>query len=73
MLIALDRMERAGPDDALSPRSAVQEVEAAYQVPVLAIATLDDVMQFLAADSAHAQQVRAYRPAVERYRERYGA
>jgi orotate phosphoribosyltransferase len=73
VLIALDRMERAGPDDALSPRSAVQEVESAYQVPVLAIATLDDVMQFLAAESAHAQQVRAYRPAVERYRERYGA
>ena len=73
VLIALDRMERAGSDEALSSRSAVQEVEAAYQIPVLAIATLDDVMQFLAAESAHAQQVRAYRPAVERYRERYGA
>jgi orotate phosphoribosyltransferase len=66
-------MERAGPDDALSPRSAVQEVETEYQVPVLAIATLDDVMKFLEAESTHAQQVRAYRPAVERYRERYGA
>jgi cbb3-type cytochrome oxidase cytochrome c subunit len=48
-------------------------VESVYQVPVLAIATLDDLMQFLAAESAHAQQVRAFRPAVERYRERYGA
>ena len=73
VLIALDRMERAGADDALSARSAVQEVESIYHLPVLAIATLDDVMQFLAADSAQAQQVRAYRPAVERYRERYGA
>jgi orotate phosphoribosyltransferase len=73
VLIALDRMERAGADDALSARSAVQEVESTYQLPVLAIATLDDVMQFLAADSAQAHQVRAYRPAVERYRERYGA
>jgi orotate phosphoribosyltransferase len=73
VLIALDRMERAGPDESLSARSAVQEVEAAYQLPVLAIATLDDVMQFLAADSVQAQQLRAYRSAVERYRERYGA
>lgn len=73
VLIALDRMERAGPDDALSPRSAVQEVEATYRLPVLAIANLDDLMQFLAADSGQAQQVRAHRSAVERYRERYGA
>jgi orotate phosphoribosyltransferase len=66
-------MERAGADEALSSRSAVQEVEAAYGVPVLAIATLDDLMQFLATDSAPAHQLSAFRPAVERYRERYGA
>jgi orotate phosphoribosyltransferase len=73
VLIALDRMERAGPDDALSQRSAVQEVEAAYGIPVLAIANLDDVMHYLAAETAQAQHVRGFRPAVERYRERYGA
>jgi orotate phosphoribosyltransferase len=73
VLIALDRMERAGADDALSARSAAQEVEATYQLPVLAIATLDDVMGFLAAESAPAQQWRVHRSAVERYRERYGA
>ena len=56
-----------------SARSAVQEVEMLYQLPVVTIATLDDVMQFLAADSARAQQMRTHRPAVERYRERYGA
>jgi orotate phosphoribosyltransferase len=73
VLIALDRMERAGPDDALSQRSAVQEVEALYQMPVLAIANLDDVMHYLASESSQAQHVRGHRPAVERYRERYGA
>jgi orotate phosphoribosyltransferase len=73
VLIALDRMERAGPDDALSQRSAVQEVEAAYGIPVLAIANLDDVMHYLAAETTQAQHVRGFRPAVERYRERYGA
>jgi orotate phosphoribosyltransferase len=72
VLIALDRMERAGPDEALSPRSAVQEVEALYGIPVLAIASLVDVMHVLA-QSAHAGDARQYRPAVERYRERYGA
>lgn len=73
VLIALDRMERAGPDDALSQRSAVQEVEAAYGIPVLAIANLDDVMHYLKAETTQAQHVRGFRPAVERYRERYGA
>jgi orotate phosphoribosyltransferase len=73
VLIALDRMERAGPDDALSPRSAVQEVEALYQVPVLSIATLDDLMGFLDTGTEQAQHLRNFRPAVERYRERYGA
>jgi len=43
VLIALDRMER-GQGDA----SAVQEVTATYGIPVVAIATLDDLMGFLA-------------------------
>jgi len=73
VLIALDRMERAGPDEALSERSAVQEVEAQFGMPVLAIATLDDVMLYLASESSQARQVGSFRPAVERYRERYGA
>jgi orotate phosphoribosyltransferase len=74
VLIALDRMERTGADDALSARSAVQEVEAAYGVPVLAIATLDDLLAYLAAAaSGAARELQAHRPAVERYRERYGA
>jgi orotate phosphoribosyltransferase len=73
VLIALDRMERAGTDDALSERSAVQEVEAAYGIPVLAIATLNDLMEFMGSDSAQSHAVKTHRPAVERYRERYGA
>lgn len=73
VLIALDRMERAGADDALSSRSAVQEVEAAYGIPVLAIATLDDLMEFMRSDSAQSRAVHGHFSAVERYRERYGA
>jgi orotate phosphoribosyltransferase len=68
VLIALDRMERAGPDGALSAHSAVQEVERTYGIPVISIANLDDVMSLLADDAGLAP----YRQAVAAYRARYG-
>ena len=43
VLIALDRMERGQAE-----RSAVQEVRDTYGIPVVAIATLDDLMAFIA-------------------------
>ena len=64
VLIAFDRMERGRGE-----RSAVQELSAEFGVPVIAIATLEDLMAFLAQRpelSAHADDVRAYR-------EQYGA
>jgi orotate phosphoribosyltransferase len=73
VLIALDRMERWGPDDALSAESAVQSVETLYGMPVLAIANLNDLLRFLNSKSPHAAAARSFLPAVERYRERYGA
>ncbi|MGB3741054.1 MAG: orotate phosphoribosyltransferase, partial [Castellaniella sp.] len=39
VLIALDRMERAGADDALSAHSALQDVEQQYGIPVVRIAS----------------------------------
>ena len=64
MLIALDRKERG-----TGERSAVQELQAQFGVPVVAIATLDDVMAFIAgrADLAASQ------PQVAAYRAQYGA
>ena len=65
VIIALDRMERG--NSALL--SAVQEVTYQYGVPVIAIATLEHVLDFLANNpelSAHLSAVRAYR-------EKYGA
>lgn len=64
VLIALDRMEKAGPDHALSSHSAVQDVEQKYGMPVVSIASLDDIMDLLADDPtlvAHRAQVSAYR------------
>ena len=68
VLIALDRMERAGPDDALSTHSAVQDVQIKYGMPVLSIASLADIMAVLEHDTALA----AHRAAVSEYRNRYG-
>jgi orotate phosphoribosyltransferase len=63
VLIALDRMERGQ-----GGKSAVQEVREIYGIPVIAIATLDDVMRFIAGQAA----LTTYGPAVTAYREQYG-
>ncbi len=61
--IALDRMEKGSGE-----HSAVEEVTAQYGLPVVAIATLNDLMTLLRDDAA----VHEFLPAVRAYRERYG-
>ena len=61
--IALDRLERGAGD-----LSAVQEVRQNYKMAVISIATLDDLVRYLAADPAMTPQLEAVRG----YRERYG-
>jgi orotate phosphoribosyltransferase len=61
--IALDRMERGS-----GTMSAVQEVGASYNIPVVSIATLDDLLAYLKADPRLEQHLAA----VGRYREQYG-
>ncbi|MDY3332100.1 MAG: orotate phosphoribosyltransferase [Pelistega sp.] len=68
VLIALDRMERAGADDALSAHSAVQEVEQKYGISVVSIASLSDIMQLLEQDNTFAE----HQPRVAAYRAKYG-
>lgn len=64
VLIALDRMERGQ-----RTSSAVHEVRESYGIPVVAIATLDDVMAFIAGRP----ELAAHAKAVTEYRARYGA
>jgi orotate phosphoribosyltransferase len=64
VLIALDRMERGERET-----SAVADVRATYGIPVVSIATLDDVMAFIDARP----DLAAVQPAIRAYRERYGA
>lgn len=61
--IALDRMERG-----TGSRSAVQEVEADYGMPVISIASLTDLMGYLEGRPDFS----AHRKAVASYREHYG-
>ena len=68
VLIALDRMERAGADDALSAHSAVQDVANTYGIPVVSIASLSDIMALLSNDAQFAE----HRDAVAAYRTQYG-
>lgn len=68
VLIALDRMERAGPDDALSDHSAVQDVEQRFDIPVVSIASLSDIMAVIDNDASLA----SHRQSVVAYRNRYG-
>jgi orotate phosphoribosyltransferase len=71
VLIALDRMERSGKDDALSAHSAVQEVTQSYGMPVISIGNLDDLLEYISDAGAHPELVQ-YADAVSAYRRRYG-
>ena len=70
IVIALDRQERVREDDgsAASRRSAAQAVAAEHGIPVVAVATLGDLLAF-AGESA---ELSAHRDALLAYRARYG-
>ena len=61
--IALDRMERG-----TGELSAVQEVERLYQMPVISIATLDNLVTYLQSDGKMVSNLTA----VNKYRAQYG-
>ena len=63
VVIALDRMERGQGE-----LSAVQEVQRNYGIPVVSIATLDDLLDYLQGEAGMVQNLAA----VQSYRDRYG-
>jgi orotate phosphoribosyltransferase len=63
VVIALDRMERGQGDF-----SAVQEVQRIYNIPVVSIATLDDLLGYLQGEEELVQNLQAARL----YRDKYG-
>ena len=70
VLIALDRMERSGNAIDIGEHSAVQSVEHEFGIPVITIANLSNVMDYLNASKDPALQ--QYLPAVTAYRKQYG-
>jgi orotate phosphoribosyltransferase len=63
VVIALDRQEKGSGE-----LSAVQEIERGYNMPVLSVATLKDLIGFLSAS----HELERNLDAVNRYREQYG-
>lgn len=63
VLIALDRQERGQGE-----LSAVQEVQRDYGIPVVAVANLRDLMEYL----EYHPEFSSHKTAVRRYREQYG-
>ncbi|HYP68167.1 MAG TPA: orotate phosphoribosyltransferase [Thiobacillaceae bacterium] len=63
VVIALDRMEKGAGE-----KSAVQEVQERYGVPVISVVTLDDLFDYLEHDARWVDRLAA----VRRYREQYG-
>ncbi len=63
VVVSLDRMERGA-----GALSAIQEVRQSYNIPVISVATLDDLVDYLKTDPSHAPDLEA----VRRYREQYG-
>ncbi len=68
--IALDRQERATEGGQDAPWSAVQYVSQQLKLGVVAIATLDDLLQYL--HGAHDPAVKSHHGPVQAYRTRYG-
>lgn len=68
--IALDRQEKAAEGGVDSPLSAVQQVREQLKLDVVAIATLQDLLQYLSSSDDPA--LAEHRPRVAAYRDRYG-
>ena len=66
VVIALDRMEQG--QNVTNTLSAVQEVQRNHGIPVVAIATLDDLLDYLQGDTTMMQNLQA----VRLYRDKYG-
>ncbi|MGC9236901.1 MAG: orotate phosphoribosyltransferase [Thiomonas sp.] len=70
VLIALDRQEKAAINGQTLDLSAVQHVSREYGLPVIAIANLGTLLEYLTASGN--MDLARWRPAVQQYRDTYG-
>ena len=63
VVIALNRQERGKGE-----KSAIQEVEELYQIPVISIVSLEHIIAYI----SHQEKYAPYLPAIKAYREQFG-
>ena len=68
VFLALDRQEKGQKDGEVTEMSAIQQVEAEFGIPVKAIATLDDLIEYLKQRPEQAENL----DRMHAYRETYG-
>lgn len=71
VLIALDRMEKSGTAENIGQFSATQQVQSEFGFPVIAIANLQDLLNYLG--SLKNEEFFQYSEAVKAYRKKYGS
>lgn len=67
VVVALDRQERASDD---TDKSAIQQVQAEFGIPVVSIVGLDQVLAYL--EQSGGDTLKPHAEAIRAYRERYG-
>ena len=68
VFLALDRQERGQKDGEVTEKSAIQQVEAEFNIPVVAIATMADLIDYLSTQPDQEQNLERMRD----YRSQYG-
>ncbi|MBX2849606.1 MAG: orotate phosphoribosyltransferase [Acidiferrobacterales bacterium] len=68
VFLALDRQERGQKDGQPTETSAIQQVEAEFKIPVVAIATFNDLIEYLNKQEDRGEQLQK----MQSYREQYG-
>ncbi|MCL4123119.1 UNVERIFIED_CONTAM: hypothetical protein GTU68_007872 [Idotea baltica] len=68
VFLALDRQERGQKDGQPTETSAIQQVESEFGIPVVAIATFSDLIDYLKKQEDQAEQLEK----MQSYREQYG-
>ena len=72
VFLALDRQERGQHGDEILPYSAIQQVEKEFGIPVIAIAKMQHLIEYLEEKSEQNSKFQQYLSAMHDYREKYG-
>ena len=72
VFLALDRQERGQQGEEILPYSAIQQVEKEFSIPVVAIAKMEYLIQFLEEQANDKPEYKNHLSAMRSYREQYG-